>query len=556
MNTASRRRGHAPDMRSRIGTGVAALLFLAVLAGGALAALAWQAAAGGASALDTLDPYLMRVARFTLVEAGLSTLLSILPAVAVAVALNARPDLPGQGLILRLFALPLALPALVVVFGVTGIYGRRGLIATVSSALGMPVEPDIYGLTGILIAHVFFNLPLAVRFILNGLDSTPAEYWRLAAQLGMGPWSRFRLIEWPAIRRNLAGIAGLVFMLCSTSFTVVLTLGGGPRATTLEVAIYQALHFNFDARRAVALTIAQLVLTSLTLFALSFAGRPSEEGFTLQTRVRRYDRPSRRERFVGTAIIVAALAFVALPIASVAASGLAADLGKLVRELIVWQAIATSLALGAFAALLSVLLSLSLVAARQTAARLRGMESRPSLFEWLAGNGSGLILMIPPIVIGAGWFILALHFMDPFALAPFMVVAVNAAMAMPFAVRVLRPAWDTAAARHDRLCDALGIFGTTRLRLIDLPAVMRPLAVSFAFSMALSFGDLGTIALFGSDQIVTLPYLLFQRISSYRTADAAGLALILGALSFALIALADWALPGRAPAGRTAESGA
>ena len=51
--------------------------------------------------------------------------------------------------------------------------------------------------------------------------------------------------------------------------------------------------------------------------------------------------------------------------------------------------------------------------------------------------------------------------------------------------------------------------------------------------MALSLGDLGTIALFGNNSIQTLPYLLLQRMGSYRTEDAAGLALILGLLCLA-----------------------
>ena len=57
--------------------------------------------------------------------------------------------------------------------------------------------------------------------------------------------------------------------------------------------------------------------------------------------------------------------------------------------------------------------------------------------------------------------------------------------------------------------------------------------------MALSLGDLGIIALFGSDAVQTLPYLLLARMGSYRTADAAGLALMLGLLCLALITLAD-----------------
>ncbi len=53
--------------------------------------------------------------------------------------------------------------------------------------------------------------------------------------------------------RVLPGLVLIVFLLCATSFTLVLTLGGGPSATTLEVAIYQALKLDFDPPRAVAL---------------------------------------------------------------------------------------------------------------------------------------------------------------------------------------------------------------------------------------------------------------------------------------------------------------
>ena len=67
----------------------------------------------------------------------------------------------------------------------------------------------------------------------------------------------------------------------------------------------------------------------------------------------------------------------------------------------------------------------------------------------------------------------------------------------------------------------------------------RPLLTGFAFAMALSLGDLGVIALFGSDAVQTLPYLLMQRMGSYRTADAAGLALILAVLCFLLMMVAE-----------------
>lgn len=126
-------------------------------------------------------------------------------------------------------------------------------------------------------------------------------------------------------------------------------------------------------------------------------------------------------------------------------------------------------------------------------------------------------------------------------MAPAMVVVVNAIMALPFAIRIMRPAYDAASSGHERLCASLGILGFKRFRLIDWPVMRRSTFLAFAFAMALSLGDLGVIALFGSDQVQTLPYLLLQRMGSYRTQDAAGLALIIGVLCLALLFLSSGA---------------
>ncbi len=59
-------------------------------------------------------------------------------------------------------------------------------------------------------------------------------------------------------------------------------------------------------------------------------------------------------------------------------------------------------------------------------------------------------------------------------------------------------------------------------------------AIALAFAMALSLGDLGAVALFGSDNLMTLPWLVYSRMGNYRTADADGLALLLGLICLAL----------------------
>src|SRR5690606_32305701 len=214
-------RGHEP-LRERMGqlsdrrvlAGLVGLTAVGLLIGGAFAGLISQAVTEWSGAVSALDPYLFRITRFTLWQALLSTLLSVAPAILIARALARHPDFPGRSIILRLFALPLALPAIVAALGILALLGRAGIFADLLGWLNGGQWQGIYGLSGILVAHVFFNLPLATRLLLHALETVPGDQWRLAAQLGMGPATSFRLIEWPVLRAALPGVAGLIFMLC------------------------------------------------------------------------------------------------------------------------------------------------------------------------------------------------------------------------------------------------------------------------------------------------------------------------------------------------------
>jgi thiamine transport system permease protein len=533
------------DRQPSLIAGALALAAIVAVMAGALVALALTALTLPGDGRPVIDAYFWRVVRFTLLQAALSTVLSLGFALPVARALARRPQFPGRRAILNLFALPLALPALVVVLGVVGLWGRQGWINQALGAFGLETGLDIYGLQGILIAHVFFNMPLSARLMVAHLDRIPGESWRLASQLGMTSSALFRLIEWPVLRAGLPGIAALVFMLCVASFTVVLTLGGGPAATTIEVAIYQALRFEFDPGRAVVLALVQLAFTAVFITAIGRFALPLTVGPDLARAGMRPDTAALVGRIGDTALIVLATLFLVLPLVSVALDSVAAPLARLMGEPVVRRALATSLGIASVAAVLAIGLTWALVQAAR-AARMRA-RGRP-LLEWFASacdTGGSLILVMPPIVIGAGWFVLLRPVADIFALAPILVIVINALMAIPYATRILGPAVAEAAQAHDRLCASLGISGWNRLRRIDWPALKRPLGLALAFAMALSLGDLGVIALFGSEQVLTLPLLLLQRMGSYRTADAAGLAGLLALLCLGLIWTAD-ALFGRA----------
>ena len=513
----------------RLGGWVAVGLVV-LLALGAFVPLGLEAVARGERLSGSALGYAWRVTLFTLWQATLSTVLSLLFAVPVARALARRPSFPGRGLLVSAFALPLVLPAIVAALAIIGVWGRQGPINDLIALLGGE-RVSVYGLSGILIAHVFFNMPLAARLLLRHLEAVPGERWRLAAQLDLSPLALWRTVEWPAMRPHVAGVALLIFALCATSFAIVLVLGGGPRYATLEVAIYQALRFDFEPGRAVVLAFVQLALTGL--IALALRGRDTERIEIGGTRAsRRYDGSSVGGRTADALVIGAAALYLLTPLAVLTIDGLGADLERLAGERAVREAVATSLALGMIAALLCLAATIALTL---------GAHAGGATLQGVSGAVASLVLLVPPTVIGAGWFLALRGTGAVFSAAPIMIVTVNAAMALPFAMRIVQPAWTRHAARTDRTARALGMGGWSRLLRLDWPAMRSALALAFAFAFALSLGDLGVVALFGSQDWTTLPLLLLQRMGSYRTADAAGLALLLAMLSLGIVALAAFA---------------
>jgi thiamine transport system permease protein len=470
--------------------------------------------------------YVWRIAVFTIVQAAISTLLSVGLALPVALAVARRGQFFGRTLLLGLMLVPLGMPVLPVVFGIVEIWGRQGLVNDLLHLAGIDATLSVYGLPGILIGHVFFNLPLAARLMVRALDTVPRDEWRTAAVLDFPRLSLFRFVEWPALARVIPGIAALIFMLCVTSFTIVLTLGGGPRTSTLEVAIYQALKFEFDPPRALALAALQLGLTGLVFLLLRLFPDPEQDRGAREGRAYRTDGRTGLSKLFDGLVLSGFLLFVAAPLAAVLASGLEADLVALAGDPVFRRALLTSVTMALVAGLLAVVLSTLTIRARL------------ALGEGVFAGAFRLpefMLLLPPLALGSGWFILLLRTGAEAGAAAPMVVVVNMLMALPFAIRVLGPAIATHLLRTGRLADSLDIGGFSRFRRIDLPVLRPAFLTALGFSMALSLGDMGAIALFGSEDFITLPSLLYAKLGSYRSTDAAGLALILGLMCLLLM---------------------
>ncbi len=518
--------------------GVAVALASAGLAGGALAAL--TGAAGGLRPSILAEPYVLAALRFTLLQATLSTALSLALGAGLALALSRR-RFPGRDAIVRALSASMVFPTIVAVFGIVAVHGRAGYVHAAAKVAGFEAPAYLYGLAGVLLAHVFFNAPFAARLYLSALEAAPTAQWRIAASLGFTPGQAFRLIDVPALKRVTPPIAGLVFMLCATSFAPVLALGGGPAAATLEVAIYEALRFEFDLPRAATLALAQIALASLAL-GLAATARPAPHETGVESRAsERTDRAAASTRTVDAIVFTLAGAIIVAPALGVIGGGFGAAFAALFADRVFWSALATSLAIGLCAGAIAAAAAFALALA---ATRLEAREGRARLAQAMTAPAA-LILAVPPFALATGLFILLRPFAPPASLGPALVTLVNALAALPFALRALAPALAASAARHDRLALSLGVEGWNRLRLIDWPLLRRPLGLALATATALSLGDLGVAALFGGGEAMTLPVLLYAELAAYRMDRAAAAMIALVAVTAALFVGLERAIGGR-----------
>ena len=132
----------------------------------------------------------------------------------------------------------------------------------------------IYGFWGVILAHVFFNLPLAIRILLQAFNDMPGEQYRLVSSLKLSSAQKFLVLEWPVLKKVCPGVWAVIFAICLSSFAVALTLGGGPKATTVELAIYQSFFYDLDFSKAAQLALVQIVLVFSVVVASQFIVKP------------------------------------------------------------------------------------------------------------------------------------------------------------------------------------------------------------------------------------------------------------------------------------------
>ncbi|MEQ1771267.1 MAG: hypothetical protein ABL879_15660 [Devosia sp.] len=502
-----------------IAAGIAALITILLLA------ILGAATAQPGAAVTRLDiGWLLWI---TTLQATLSTFFSLAAGVALAWSLN-RLRFAGRGLVVGLFASAIVTPGIIVAFGLLAVWGRSGWLSSLAiAATGAPLDLPIFGLGGVVAAHVILDGAFAARILLARLDALPEQRLKMGQSLALSAAQRFAILDWPMLRGSLPGLGAVIFLLAFTSFPIVLLLGGGPAVQTLEVAIYSAVRLDFDLIAAVTLALIQIAVCA-AIILLTAVARPVSISLAQPIEPRwRDDKPARVMQWV---ILTVALLGFGLPLLAVLIGGLNGATQVLAQSQF-WRALTSSLSIAIASALLTLVLATTLAAGRAT---ISSRALRIGL-----GIPAYAYLAMPAVALSLGAFILVRNLgIGPEPAAPIVVILANALLALPFAMATLAPGFDAIAASHGKLLRSLGLGGLVQFTQVEWPILARDFGVVFALAFCFSLGDLGVIALFGTQDFVTLPLLMLRALGAYRSNDAAAIAalmLVLTILAFSLL---------------------
>lgn len=499
---------------------------------------------------------LAQVSAFSLWQAALSTLLTLLLGVALAVYFD-RFRFRGQNLLRILTGIPFILPTVVVAAGFSALLGPRGwLNLGLMNLLRLSSPPLVFVGTfaAILTAHVFYNTSIVIRLTGDALQAFDPRLEQAARALGASPWQAWRLVRLPTLRPALLTAAALVFLFDFSSYGVILLLGG-PQFATLEVEIAtQALSF-LNLPFAAWLSLLQLI------FTLAFAAvyrRQAAQTLVTAKLSRSAPQPlSAPQRLLALAGAVFIVGFFALPLAalplrsltrleadaavrSTAASGFTLDY---YRELFInrrgslfyvppLQAAVNSLIFAAQTMILS--LGLGLPAALAGRSRL-GRWLSPWLMLPLGASsvtlGLGALIAFSRPVLGQTWLS-----------SPWLLPLMHTTLALPFVVLTLQSALDALPERYREAARTLGASPWQVWLRVELPWLMRAAASAGLFAFTISLGEFGAASLLARPQTPTLPTAIYRFLSQpggLNYGQAMAMASLLMLLTGACIALAE-----------------
>lgn len=237
----------------------AGLLFLAVPLVGMLGRVPW-------ARLPALlaSPEAVQALGLSLVTCVLATAISAVLGVPLALALSRMQGRLAVA-IRTLVTVPMVLPPVVAGLALLATLGRRGLLGSYLSVLGIQIG---FTTAAVVVAQVFVAMPFLVISLEGALRADSGDYGAVAANLGASPTRVLWRVTLPMALPALTSGAALTFARALGEFGATLTFAGSLAGTTRTLPLLVYLQREQDPDLALALALV-LVLVALAVVAVS-----------------------------------------------------------------------------------------------------------------------------------------------------------------------------------------------------------------------------------------------------------------------------------------------
>jgi sulfate transport system permease protein len=191
--------------------------------------------------------------------------------VTVAIIL-ARHRFPGAWLLDAFVDLPLAISPVIIGISLILVYGKTGWFGNWLAARGIEV---IFSIPGIIMASATVALPYVVREVLPVLQEIGTEQEQAATTLGASPFTVFRRITLPSIRRSLAYGVTLTTARVLGEFGAVVIVSGAIAGKTETLTLF--IDDSITNLNEVGAYAGAVILAIIALLTLAIVGRNTDK---------------------------------------------------------------------------------------------------------------------------------------------------------------------------------------------------------------------------------------------------------------------------------------
>jgi thiamine transport system permease protein len=501
------------------------------------------------------DAYSLRVIGFTVQQATLSTLASILLGLPGAYIL-ARFDFRGKSLIKALTTVPFVLPSIIVVLGFVIFFGNNGFLNRAIMAVTKIDDPPLkilYSMRAIILAHTFYNFPICIRLVSSIWSRINPNLERAAQSLGARGFRLFTRITLPQLFPGILAAAALIFIFCFTSFAIILVLGGGPKYTTIEVAIYQLAKVNLDLKAGCAFAVIESILSIGFMWGY----------IKLQQRVSFAEGLGReQEKTPFFSLIkgpwgILAVLYLIVTFLIIVAPMLAAVGNSFLRR---WGwAGNTSLSLSWYKKLFFETETSAFTVSYLTAIKnslffglMTVLFSLPlgTLIAYVTTRrrfiGQGLFEAVTMLPLGISAIILGLGYIKAYQYLPwditgkwYAIAFAHTIIAYPFVIRSTGAVFRKIDPSFVRAAMSLGANRWKAFLRVELPLIKSGLIAGATFAFAISIGEINATLMLYNPKLITIPIAIYRLIGSYNYFAACALGTILMLICFLVFLLID-----------------